>query len=358
MQPIQLRSQLIHTKRALFSKKMTIGFLGGSITENRVPHNWPESIIRFFLSEYKGLQLTIENAAIGATGSDFGLMRVDQDIISRKPDLVFIEYAVNDFWTKSQMRIEQMEGIIRKLKRYGQCDIILIYTYLQDMYEDLSYHRMPLIVSEYENIASHYHMNSIFSGYYAFQKVRQGLLRFEEWLPDGLHPQYIGSEIYAEPIIEGIKNGLSYPIIDQSSLPKPLEMNNWENARLIPLSSIHLPETFYLKRSSTQAFVDQVIYSSAIGATLNIPFTGRGIVLVFDFGKRSSELKYSIDGGEVEVTKRDRPAWCGNSGWLRPLIIGGNLDSKPHNLTLEIIHGNRPDCEGTLFELSHLLELP
>jgi len=154
-----------------------------------------------------------------------------------------------------------------------------------------------------------------------------------------------------------IKEAFTYPIINQSSLPKPLETNNWEHARLIPLSSIHLSNTFYRKRSSTQAFIDDVIYSSAIGATLNIPFSGRGLVLVFDFGKRSSEFRYSIDGGVVEVSKRDRPSWCSNSGWLRPFMIGGNLDSKSHQLTIEIIHGNRPDCEGTLFELTHILEL-
>lgn len=357
MQPIQLRSQLIHTKRALAQKQLTIGFLGGSITENRVPHNWPESIIRFFLSNYPGLQLTIENAAIGATGSDFGLIRVDQDIVAKKPQLVFIEYAVNDWWTNPQTRMQQMEGIIRRLKSYGHCDIVLIYTYLQEMYSDLMEDSMPSIITEYESLASHYNLNSVYSGFYAFQQVKQGLLKFEEWLPDGLHPHYRGSEVYALSIKEMIQLGLTYPIIDQSTLPKPLEPNNWEHARRIPLSSIHLPNTFYRKRSSTQAFVDDVIFSSAIGATLEIPFTGRGLVLVFDFGKRSSEFKYSIDGGNVEVSKRDRPAWCGYSGWLRPFVIGGQLESKPHMLTLEIIHGNRPDCEGSLFELTHLLEL-
>jgi lysophospholipase L1-like esterase len=357
MQPIQLRSQLTHTKLALAQQQLTIGFLGGSITENRVPHNWPEAIIRFFLSQNPGLQLTIQNAAIGATGSDFGLMRVDQDIITKRPHLVFIEYAVNDWWTPSQVRLEQMEGIIRRLKRYGKCDIVLIYTYLQDMYNDLTKDHMPLIVSEYESLASYYHLNSVYSGYFAFQRVKQGLLRFDEWLPDGLHPQYVGSEVYAEPIKEMIKEGLMYRIIDQSSLPTPLEANNWEHARLIPLSSIHLSPTFYRKRSSTQAFVDDVIYSSAVGAILEIPFSGRGLVLVFDFGKRSSEFKYSIDGGITEVSKRDRPVWCGNSGWLRPFLIGGNLDLKPHQITLEIIHGNQLDCDGTLFELTHILEL-
>jgi lysophospholipase L1-like esterase len=357
MQPIQIRSQLVHTKHALTHQQLTIGFLGGSITENRVPHNWPEAIIRFFLLENPGLQLSIENAAIGATGSDFGLMRVDQDIIAKQPHLVFIEYAVNDWWTPSQKRIEQMEGIIRRLKRYGQCDIVLIYTYLQDMYADLEKDITPLIVTEYENLANHYHLNTVYSGYYAIQRVKQGLLRFEEWLPDGLHPQFLGSEVYADPIKEMIKKALIYPIVNQSSLPKPLEANHWEHARLIPLSSIQLSNTFYLKRSSTQAFVDDVIFSSAVGATIKIPFSGRGLVLVFDFGKRSSEFRYSIDNDVVEVSKRDRPSWCGNSGWLRPFVIGGNLDLKPHQLTLEIIHGNRPDCEGTLFELTHILEL-
>jgi hypothetical protein len=36
------------------------------------------------------------NAGIGATDSDYGSLRAQRDVLSKNPDLVIIEFAVND----------------------------------------------------------------------------------------------------------------------------------------------------------------------------------------------------------------------------------------------------------------------
>ena len=39
---------------------------------------------------------TLINAGIGATDSDYGCLRVQRDVLSQNPDLVIVEFAVND----------------------------------------------------------------------------------------------------------------------------------------------------------------------------------------------------------------------------------------------------------------------
>lgn len=357
MHNMMIRQGLFVLKNALKNRRLKIGFLGGSITENRVPHNWPEVVTRFFLTEYPDLRLSIENAAIGATGSDFGLVRVRKDIIDKDCDLVFLEYAVNDFYTLSKRRIDQMEGIIRRIKEESRSDIILVYTYLQDMQPDLLNEKMPQIIQEYEQLADYYHINSIFVGKIAFDEVRKGLSRYEEWLPDGLHPQYRGSQIYGQAVIDLIKKSLLSDKKIAQTPHLPLSNTNWQNAISIEFDQLDIRAPFFIKRCSTQAFVQDVIYTSAIGATLTIPYEGRGLLLVFDFGKRSSEFKYRIDSKEWADVVRDRPSWVGLSGWLRPYLIGENLEKGHHRVEIMVTHGLRPDCEGTNFELTHILAL-
>ena len=358
MENYVLRSALTHTKKAIAGKKLTIGFLGGSITQSRVPHNWGDPFIHLLTNAFRDLTVVSENVAIGATGSDLGFIRLERDILEKDCDLVFIEYAVNDMGTPTKDRMGAMEGIIRKLlTANGGCDVILVYTYCQDMYEDLMRGTEPPVIAEYEQLADHYRISSCWPGKYAFECLKNGMIRFEEWLPDGLHPQYRGSELYARCVWQLFGAALE----KEGCIPAlPHALNpawSWENAVSIPVRSLAVTHPFYIKRCSTDAFVDYVACTSAVGAELDIDFTGTGCVLVFDFGRLSCEFEYSVDGGPVTRSDRDRPAWCGDRGWLRPYVIADDLPPAAHRLHMRIIHGNTPDHKGTNFELTNILVL-
>ncbi len=57
------------------------------------------------------------NAAIGGTGSDLGVYRLKQDVLDHKPDLMFVEFAVNDGATEPEQIYRSMEGIVRQTWR-------------------------------------------------------------------------------------------------------------------------------------------------------------------------------------------------------------------------------------------------
>ncbi|HEX2950404.1 MAG TPA: SGNH/GDSL hydrolase family protein, partial [Armatimonadota bacterium] len=194
------RSGLQRTRAKLAQGTLTIGYIGGSITDGRAVHNWPYPVTGWFADRFPTVRICEENAAIGATGSPLAAFRAQHDLIDRNCDLVFVEYAVNDNGLPSDERRRTREGLLRQLLAGEGRDIIIVYTYCQDMYADMVAGQIPVSIREFEELADHYGIPSVWMGLHAFNDVKAGRMRWEEWLPDGLHPQDRGSYSYAQSV--------------------------------------------------------------------------------------------------------------------------------------------------------------
>jgi hypothetical protein len=196
-------------------------------------------------------------------------------------------------------------------------------------------------------------------GLYALEEVKKGKMRWEEWLPDGLHPQSRGSLSYGASVISFLEKEIgstpfSEKILCGENMPLPLKIDNWENARLFPLANVKLQGPWHIRRSSDLVWMDQILYTAAVGAKLSFVFSGRGLCLGFDFGKSSSEFRYQLDNNDWVDVIRERPDWCGMTGWFRMHCIADDLELGEHEFKLEVTHGNRPDCTGTNFSLAFI----
>jgi hypothetical protein len=340
----QHRGGLRRTLAAIKNGSLTLGFIGGSITDARPEWNWPDPVCAWFVEHFPGLRIQVENAGIGATGSDLGVFRTQRDLLSRGCDLVFVEFAVNDEGVEADRRMRTREGLLRKLLKAG-CDVVLAYTFSQAMYADMIAGHLPATIADFEKLAEHYQLGSVWMGLHALQEVQKGRLRWEEWIPDGLHPQTRGSLSYAQAATEFLGHellGQPIPANATAEMPAPLNPTNWENAFCLPFSEVQLTGPWTIRRATRQVWMDQMIQSSAPGSRLKFEFEGRGLVLGFDFGKASAEFRYSLDGGEWKLSGFDRPDWVGGDGWYRVLTVADDLPGKRHIFELETLHGN-PD---------------
>src|SRR4051812_40437497 len=75
---------------------VTVVFLGGSVTEGGGAEGYVARSQRWFDATYGAGRVTVVNAGIGGTDSDFGEQRFARDVLANRPDLVVIEFAVND----------------------------------------------------------------------------------------------------------------------------------------------------------------------------------------------------------------------------------------------------------------------
>ncbi|OPZ23551.1 MAG: hypothetical protein BWZ02_03175 [Lentisphaerae bacterium ADurb.BinA184] len=358
------RRGLARTRRALARGGITVGFVGGSITDQRPRCNWPEPVAAWFVEAFPGVRLAVENAAIGATGSDLAVFRAQRDLIERGCDLVFIEFAVNDGGEPAEKRMRTREGLVRKLLAGEGRDLVITYTYAQDMYADMAAGRVPATIAEFETLAEHYDIGSVWMGLHALREVMAGQMRWEEWLPDGLHPQQRGSLSYGQGVTAFLETELRQPRGGRRPgaagrrLPAPLNPRHWQAACALPFSAVSLSGPWIVRRHTGLVWMDQVLETAAPGAKLSFTFTGRGLALGFDFGRSSAEFRYSLDGGEWLASRRDRPGWCGNEGWYRLFTVAEELAPAPHRFELEVVHGNQPDCTGTNFRLALIGVIP
>lgn len=347
----QHRKPLARTLRKLASGELTVGFAGGSITAD-YPQNWPNPLVAWLVETFPQVRITIENTAIGATGSDSGCVRADRELIDRGCDLTFVEYAVNDFGETTQRRNRSREGLIRKLLAAGQ-DVILVYTYRQEFYAEMIEGKVPASIAELEVLAEHYGIGSVWVGLSALREVCAGRLRWEEWLPDCLHPNFRGSWSYAEVVADFLSVEISKEKANASEpssarvLPPSLFDRNWQNATVLPFSSVRTTGPWVIKRLSCPEHVDQALETHAPGAKLAFEFTGFGLVLIFQYGKRSAEYSYRIDGGEWIPMVRPRYDWSGDRGMVRANFITDDLAPGTHQFEMVVTHGDRSDCTGT-----------
>lgn len=349
------RSGLARTIQCLKAGKLTVGFIGGSITDARSGHNWPEPVTAWLVDRFPEAQIVVENAAIGATGSDLAVFRAQRDLIDRGCDLVFIEFAVNDGGVPTERSTRTREGLIRKLLAGEGRDLVLVYTFAQGMYEDMIKGRVPDSIQEFESIGEHYGIGSAWMGLRALNDVRRGFMRWEQWLPDGLHPQARGSLSYGQSVNEYLERELvTEPSLGTlpsgNELPAPQNAANWERAHQLPLTDLKTTGPWSIHRWPNVEWIDQVLMTTSPGASIQFEFEGRGIALGFDFGKKSADFGWRLDEGDWQTEKRDRPDWCSDQGWFRLSTLADDLERKNHQMDIEVIHPG--EGGGTNFRLA------
>ena len=80
-------------------KPATVIFLGGSITMGAKAdkgRSYRELVGTWLSKTYPKAKIKLVNRGIGSTGSILGAFRFEEQILNEKPDLLFIEFCVND----------------------------------------------------------------------------------------------------------------------------------------------------------------------------------------------------------------------------------------------------------------------
>lgn len=332
------RSHLAFTADAFERGALTVGFIGGSITEAGPGTRWPEPVIAWLLERYPDLELRVENAAIGATGSVLAVFRVDAHILARACDLVFVEFSVNDESEDRIRRARAREGLLRKLLPHT--DVVLVHTHSPGMQEAWVEGRIPDSISDFETLAEHYDVSSVWVGLHALRETMRGRMRYVDWLPDGTHPEARGSLSYAEAVIGFLQSALSKPTASSADtvLPEPLDPEHWGDARVIPTMHMKTSGPWVHRRSVSMVWVEHVLTTGTLGARLQVPVSGRVIAIALDFGRESADLRFRLGKGPWRALSCDRPEWSPDWGWLRAFVLheGRRVDDR---LEIEVIWG-------------------
>jgi hypothetical protein len=109
---------------------IVVGVIGGSITQgasaSKTEKRYGNLVADWWREKFPNAKVKFVNAGIGATGTDYGSLRVQRDLLSQRPDFVVVEYAVNDGNTRDAA--ETLEGLLRQvLKQPNQPAVLLLF---------------------------------------------------------------------------------------------------------------------------------------------------------------------------------------------------------------------------------------
>jgi lysophospholipase L1-like esterase len=337
-------------------KEVRVAYLGGSITQ---ADGWRPKTLAWFRKTFPQARFVEIHAAIGGTGSDLGVFRLRSDVLEHKPDLLFVEFAVNDAGQSAERIWRGMEGIVRQTWRCDPTiDICFIYTYENGFENDLGEGRCPPSMSADEQVADHYGIPSINVALRAVQMAREGKLiftprantRIEKEAPagndkivfsnDGVHPHDAGHQIYLEVIAEAMTRMAASPKPGPHALGKSFMAGNWEGARLLPMEpGMFSPGWKQLPndRGLGGAFHSRmpVIWEATKpGETISFRFKGTLIRLYDLLGPDGAQVICTVDGkASAPLPRFDR--YCSYHR-IATLEVASGLKDEVHTVRIEI----------------------
>lgn len=177
-------------------KAQTVVVYGTSLTINGA---WAKSLQTYFDERFPG-KVTFVNGAKAGMHSDWGVENLKSRVLDKKPDLVFIEFSVNDAATKNDVPLEKsaanLDQMVKAIRAQNpQAEIVL-----QTMNPawDSPRNEAKKYGSDRPNLEAYYdvyrryareHGLPLVDHYPAWAKLqKEDRQVFEKAVPDGIHP--------------------------------------------------------------------------------------------------------------------------------------------------------------------------
>ena len=353
-------------KKLQDGQAVNVAYLGGSITAQA---GYRVQTLKWLQEQYPKAKLNEINAAIGGTGSDLGVYRVGQDVIQHQPDLVFVEFSVNDGGASPERIYKGMEGIVRQIWRANPVtDIVFVYTFRSGYEKDLDNGVCPRAASADENVADHYGIPSINMALKCAEMFKAGTMIIkpvkDQPVPegvkvfsgDGVHPDpKVGHVVYTEVIADAIKAMKANAKLTPHDLVAPLDPGNWEQAKVVPLTPSMLsdgwremkPEEDMAKRFAH--FMPTLWTSGTPGETITFKFKGTAVKLYDLLGPNGGQAILTVDGVTQPHPRARFDSYC-TYHRIATLGIGDGLKDEVHTVKVEI-SPDQPDRQPVAFRL-------
>jgi len=359
--------------------EIKVAYFGGSITAQQ---GWRPKSLAHFQKTWPQAKFSEINAAIGGTGSDLGVFRLKQDVLDQKPDLLFVEFAVNDGGAAPEQIFRCMEGIVRQTwAALPECDICFVYTLTKDLAPAMFNGMFQRSASAMEKIADHYGIPSIHMAMEVAKLANEGKLIWDAPLPktaeekaalgdkvvfapDNVHPHpETGHELYLQAIMRSLD-----PIITASrkvgphSMPEPFVAEHYQAAKLLPVSLATLSPGFALADSTTVPFpkaylttMPNLHAAKKPGESLMFRFKGTYAAIYDLIGPECGQVTITVD----EQAPRVVPRFDGYCTYHRraTFLIARNLADAVHTVKVEL-HSEQPDKEKILAQRNAKMDKP
>lgn len=348
-------------KRAEAGEKLTIGFIGGSITQGSLSST-PQKCYAYLVYEwwvrtFPQAEFKYVNAGIGGTTSQFGVARAQDDLLDAEPDFVIAEFSVNDESTEHFE--ETYEGLVRKILLSKSHPALMLV-------HNVCYNNGASAELVHSRIARHYNIPSVTMQSTLYRALLGCKFDNRRITPDDLHPNDCGHELVSMVItnrLEQIRNTQKaeyetakteravhiQAVADVDSLPAPLTVNAYENSvRYQNYNSTPVLDGFKADTDEQRDITDcfkKGFTASENGASITFNVKGSCIAVQFrkTIHKPAPVAVAIIDGDEASAVTLDAnfdETW-GDKLELYTLLEHG--ENKEHTVQIKLVKTSAAD---------------
>ena len=305
----RLKAKLAQVFDESFAGETKIFFFGDSISDGSGASgnaSFRKLVMQWFTDNAKSAT-EFQNASIGATDSYLGVHRVDRDVLSKDPDVIFIEFindSDDDFYKAS------MESLIRKcLSAPNNPAVILIEMVLKDGGNCQASHAAA---------AKAYGVPVLSYRDAVMPEVEAGNFSFDEISDDGTHPNNVGHAWVADIVTHFLAEVNAAP---EAETVKPFDPatpsiagDKYANAGIYDKDSANLtatPDENFSLETTPKKFKKGWATDTGGTITFEAEFQNFGLLYYKTTDGKTGIVKVEIDG----VTMRKSVNGYFKDGW-------------------------------------------
>jgi len=317
--------------------------MGGSITQgaraSNPEHRYGNLVADWWRKTFPEAKITFVNAGIGATGSTFGALRAKRDLLSRNPDFVVLEFAVNDA-SDEKGRVEPLEGLVRQiLSQPNQPAVMLLFTMRKNGSNVQEWH---------SQVGRHYELPMGSFRYALWSEIQAGRIQWSEIEADDVHPNDRGHDYLARFIAGFLESALRDGIKAQpiGSMPEPLFSDLFEHVALLEGDGLKpLTNRGWTFDANARGFT-----ADQPGSVIEFELEGQAI-LVTDWHIRGPFGKARMQVDDLPPVIRD--AWYDQTwgGYRDTSFLACDLKPGKHRVRIELLEDKNPQSDGHQFRL-------
>ena len=300
---------------------LNVTYFGGSVTSgtgstNASKNSW-RALTTAFLKTLTGGKVEETNAGLGGTGSYLGAARFEMSVLSNKPDLLFIEFAINDKYSGISAELCKMnlEYMINRLyKQNPNADIVLVLITNEECFGSTY-----AAYNAHKEVADYYNIPIVDLGIELYNKLSGSRTELKKVFSDSVHPNDQGYKLYADSMISALKELFVAGTTKAHATPATkLCANGFSSVKNVLASSVSATDwslkwwgdnkTYEKETSQFRTSNDlKNIYPkynapNSVGSSMSYAFTGNSFGFIGTV-KEGTTLTFTLDGGTTKTIK-------------------------------------------------------
>ena len=323
-------------QKAQNGEDITVAYIGGSITEGYnagTTEFYAKTCTDLLQGYFPDITVTGVNAGISGTPSLLGNLRLERDVLSADPDIVFVEFAVNDGQEADYKNA--YESLVRTLlTQEKDIAVVLLFTVLDSGYT---------CQEHMSKIGANYDLPMISVHDSVYEEIEAGRMTWQDYSNDQSHPNAYGHKCITDFVDNYYQKVL--PVVAENvgevskELPDPVFSEKFMNMHYMDSATMDDVELDGFEQYDTHgSFHNGWMYRGTDGGSMKFTVDCSVLEMVF---KANNSDKYGtadiyVDGEKVKSVVSNM-----SDGWNNPVTayLIDNDSSAEHTVEIRMEGG-------------------